>query len=138
MGSRIVTLKLPLCPEPEVNKLATASSAYFWKCHRYRDGNAPGRTRQRKFVVHKDLLVNSCNYFKAALCDGFYQEGVHNTIELEDDDPEAIAVFVGYIYQEKVPKIELLALNGYTPSPSASASAHGRQEVRKLDRGRHE
>jgi BTB/POZ domain len=52
---------------------------------------------QRAYRIHKHLLISKCPYFRASLSSGF-PEGRTNKVYLSEDEPEAVDVFVQWLY----------------------------------------
>jgi len=57
---------------------------------------------RRRFVVHKQLLTSQSDYFDKAL-NGRFKEAEENEIHLEEDDPTAIGLMVGWLYRGVIP-----------------------------------
>lgn len=66
------------------------------------------RKKRKKFEIHKDLLVAKSKYFKAALA-ADWEEGKSNEVYWDDEDVEAVSVFVDWLYGRDV------CLLGLTP-----------------------
>jgi BTB/POZ domain len=60
-----------------------------------------GPYRQR-FVVHKDLLCKSAEFFKAAFCTNF-KEGKEGTMDMPEDSPTAFSLFIEWLYHGTIP-----------------------------------
>lgn len=50
-------------------------------------------------IVHLNLLSNCSSYFRAAFAEGRFQEGKTRSIELVDDDVEAVGRLVQWLYR---------------------------------------
>jgi len=72
-----------------------------------------GPTR-KKFTVHKSLICDSSEFFKKAFTGGFL-EGQQGTIDLGEDSPEAVSLFIHWLYSSTVPlgKTEIYLHNLY-------------------------
>lgn len=73
-----------------------------------------GRDRQ-KFVVHKKLLVNQSNYFKASTT--WSAEAADSTITFEDDDPDAFRLLIGWVYRGDIPRAQRYITKPDFPNP---------------------
>ncbi|KAK5992066.1 hypothetical protein PT974_05463 [Cladobotryum mycophilum] len=58
---------------------------------------------RKEYHVHKVLLCTRSSFFKR-ICDGPFKEGLSNTINLPDDDPEAVDSMMCYIYNGYYPR----------------------------------
>lgn len=59
----------------------------------------------KHFVLHKRPLTSQSEYFRNAF-QGEYKEAKENSIHLEEEDPSAIALLVGWIYKGIIPGTE--------------------------------
>lgn len=57
---------------------------------------------RKHYVVHKRLLTSQSDYFDKALNGGF-KEAEENKIHLEEDDPAAVGLLVGWLYRGVIP-----------------------------------
>lgn len=58
---------------------------------------------QRKdFRAHRDLLTHYSGYFKVALRRNVRTENQNKRIELSDDDPEIFAIFMKFMYEQRL------------------------------------
>ncbi|KAF2770711.1 hypothetical protein EJ03DRAFT_373569 [Teratosphaeria nubilosa] len=80
----------------------SAVSDKLWKTGDYSDLTI--RCGSREWKVHKAVLCTQCEFFEAA-CNGRFKEAGTNTIEMHEDDPQAIELMLlalyGYNYAEK-------------------------------------
>lgn len=53
---------------------------------------------QETFVVHKQLLVDKSEYFRAAI-DNDFAENSANEFCLPEDDPNAFCIFIDWLYE---------------------------------------
>ncbi|KAK6519051.1 hypothetical protein TWF281_003740 [Arthrobotrys megalospora] len=53
---------------------------------------------QKKFRVHKDLLIAKSKFFKAACSTSHFREGVENIVRLPEIDPESMVRLVRWFY----------------------------------------
>jgi hypothetical protein len=60
-----------------------------------------GPTR-KKFIVHKNLICDSSDFFKKAFT-GNFVESKEGTINLSEDDPDVISIFIHWLYTAVVP-----------------------------------
>jgi hypothetical protein len=58
--------------------------------------------KRKKFLVHKKLICEISDFFSKAFTGGF-QEAQENSMHLPEDDPNAFALFIDWIYRSKVP-----------------------------------
>ena len=58
--------------------------------------------KRKKYVVHKALLLNACEFFAKAL-QGSFQESTTNEVWLKEDEPEGFEVFVHKLYRKDFP-----------------------------------
>jgi hypothetical protein len=59
--------------------------------------------KRKKFLVHKKLICEASDFFSKAFTGGF-QEAQENSMHLPEDDPNAFALFIDWIYRSKIPK----------------------------------
>ena len=69
-------------------------------------------------AVHKQLLVNESEYFKAAF-DGAFMEASQCAIDLEEDDPAVVGWFVMWLYRGNVQSTDWYDAH-HPPSPKRS------------------
>jgi len=60
---------------------------------------------RKRFVVHKQPLISGSDYFNKALNGGF-REATENAIHLEELDPAAVGLMIGWIYRGVIPGME--------------------------------
>ncbi|KAF7893301.1 uncharacterized protein EAF02_000839 [Botrytis sinoallii] len=60
-----------------------------------------GKEKQ-KFTLHKQLLCESVEYFRAAFSAGGFQESHSSCMDMPEDDPEAFELFVHWLYRGEV------------------------------------
>jgi hypothetical protein len=58
--------------------------------------------KRREFVVHKNLICQTSDFFSKAFTGGF-QEAQENSMHLPEDDPNAFSLFIDWIYRSKIP-----------------------------------
>ncbi|KAI9053318.1 hypothetical protein LZ554_002281 [Drepanopeziza brunnea f. sp. 'monogermtubi'] len=64
-----------------------------------------GSHKRKNFVVHKQLLCDASEFFAKAFKGGF-KEAEEGVMEMLDDDPDAFAWFVTWLYRSEVPEGE--------------------------------
>lgn len=52
----------------------------------------------REFSVHKDLITHYSPFFKAALSDSRWKEGMSNMIDLPEDEPQLFKFYLCWLY----------------------------------------
>ncbi|PQE03952.1 50s ribosomal l17 protein [Rutstroemia sp. NJR-2017a BVV2] len=57
--------------------------------------------KRKEFTVHKQLLCDSCGYFRGAF-DGSFKEGQEGKIYLVEESEGAVAIFVEWLYQSRI------------------------------------
>jgi hypothetical protein len=57
--------------------------------------------RRKEFTVHKQLLCESCDYFRRAF-DGSFKEGHEGKIHLVEESEGAVAIFVDWLYRSRI------------------------------------
>ncbi|KAK3642401.1 hypothetical protein LTR56_010754 [Elasticomyces elasticus] len=57
------------------------------------------------FTVHKDLICRRSPFFEAA-ASARWTRGLNKNIELSDDDPEAFAAYLAYLYRAELPMLD--------------------------------
>ncbi|KAH8687457.1 hypothetical protein BGZ60DRAFT_8157 [Tricladium varicosporioides] len=57
---------------------------------------------RKSFVVHKSLLTSQSSYFDKAL-NGNFKEADENSITLEEEDPAAVGLLIGWLYRGIIP-----------------------------------
>ncbi|KAF4629010.1 hypothetical protein G7Y89_g9140 [Cudoniella acicularis] len=57
---------------------------------------------RKHFVVHKSLLTTQSTYFDRAL-NGNFKEAEENSIYMEEEDPAAVGLLVGWLYRGAIP-----------------------------------
>jgi hypothetical protein len=60
-----------------------------------------GASKKQKFLVHKEFICYYSPFFNAAF-NGNFKEGESQTMDLEDIDPAVFALFVNWLYAQKV------------------------------------
>ncbi|CAD6441481.1 8381d201-8d09-46f8-90a6-3cc1c6cbfc1d [Sclerotinia trifoliorum] len=58
---------------------------------------------KRKFVLHKQLLCDSVQYFRSAFSAGAFKEGQESIMDIPEDEPEAFELFVNWLYRASLP-----------------------------------
>jgi hypothetical protein len=61
--------------------------------------------KRKKFLVHKKLICEASDFFSKAFTGGF-QESQGDSMHLPDDDPNAFALFIDWIYRSKIPTMK--------------------------------
>ncbi|KAL0264295.1 hypothetical protein SLS55_000242 [Diplodia seriata] len=62
-----------------------------------------GRNEDSKeFHFHKGLLCWASSYFKAALKEDRFKEGIEGVVRLEEDDPDTIQRFMEWVYNGRI------------------------------------
>jgi len=64
--------------------------------------------KRKKFDIHKDLLIAKSTYFQAALA-ADWEEGKSNEVYWDDEDVDAVSVFVDWLYGRDVAVLGLTA-----------------------------
>ncbi|KAK5099006.1 hypothetical protein LTR70_000872 [Exophiala xenobiotica] len=64
--------------------------------------------KRKKFEIRKDLLIAKSTYFQAALA-ADWEEGKSNEVYWDDEDVEAVSVFVDWLYGRDVAVLGLTA-----------------------------
>ncbi|KAH8590801.1 hypothetical protein B0O99DRAFT_282193 [Bisporella sp. PMI_857] len=59
----------------------------------------------KHYLVHKRLLTSKSDYFEKAL-NGQFKEAAENTIHLEDVEPTAVALLIGWLYRGSIPGMD--------------------------------
>ncbi|KAM3070054.1 hypothetical protein ACMFMF_008404 [Clarireedia jacksonii] len=59
--------------------------------------------KRKRFVVHKQLLTSQSTYFKNTLREPNMVN--ENKIYFDDEDPAAVALFVGWLYRGSIPEV---------------------------------
>ncbi|KAM3077598.1 hypothetical protein ACMFMG_006934 [Clarireedia jacksonii] len=57
--------------------------------------------KRKEFTVHKQLLCESCGYFRRAF-DGSFKEGQEGKMYLEEESAGAVAIFVEWLYRSRI------------------------------------
>ncbi|TGO68100.1 hypothetical protein BOTNAR_0030g00220 [Botryotinia narcissicola] len=60
-----------------------------------------GKEKQ-KFTLHKQLLCESVEYFRAAFSAGGFRESQTSSMDMPEDDPEAFELFIHWLYRGEV------------------------------------
>lgn len=87
---------------------------------------------RKQYSVHKSLLTTQSDYFDKALNGGFREAG-ENSIHLEEDDPAAIALLVGWLYRGVIPAAATKSIHApgaFPPTDIASVLLKGGTGVR--------
>jgi hypothetical protein len=59
--------------------------------------------KRKKFLAHKKLICEASDFFSKGSTEGF-QEAQENSMHLPEDDPNAFALFMDWIYRSKIPE----------------------------------
>jgi hypothetical protein len=78
---------------------------------------------RKHYVVHKQLLTSQSDYFDKAL-NGRFKEAEEGKIHLEEDDPAAVELLIGWLYRGVIPGTGK-KLSPFTRSMSAGATFEG-------------
>ena len=74
-----------------------------------------------KFIVHKELLVRQAIFFCGSpLAIGASPEADEGVVTLEDDDPDAFRLLVGWLYQGHIPRVRP-SKPGFSESPQSAS-----------------
>ncbi|KAF7949360.1 uncharacterized protein EAE97_002869 [Botrytis byssoidea] len=57
---------------------------------------------KQKFTLHKQLLCESVEYFRAAFSAGGFRESQTSSMDMPEDDPEAFELFIHWLYRGEV------------------------------------
>ncbi|TGO15881.1 hypothetical protein BTUL_0034g00020 [Botrytis tulipae] len=60
-----------------------------------------GKEKQ-KFTLHKQLLCESVEYFRAAFSAGGFRESQNSSMDMPEDNPEAFELFIHWLYRGEV------------------------------------
>jgi hypothetical protein len=60
--------------------------------------------KRKKFVIHKHLLCNSCEFFEKGFVEDAFREGRDGEMYLSHDSPNAISLFIDWLYRERLPE----------------------------------
>lgn len=60
-----------------------------------------GKEKQ-KFTLHKRLLCESVEYFRAAFSAGGFRESQNSSMDMPEDNPEAFELFIHWLYRGEV------------------------------------
>jgi len=66
----------------------------------------------RLFVIHKNLLCSKSVYFNNAFNGGFSER--EGKMALKEENPEAFAIFVNWVYKDIIPSINMTSKYQYT------------------------
>jgi hypothetical protein len=60
--------------------------------------------KTKKFVIHKHVLCNSCEFFEKGFAEDTFREGKDGEMYLSHDSPNAISLFIDWLYRERLPE----------------------------------
>ncbi|KAI9640785.1 hypothetical protein NHQ30_010625 [Ciborinia camelliae] len=61
---------------------------------------------KHKFTLHKDLLCNSVEYFRAAFAPDGFKESHDSVIDMPEDDPKVFELFVHWLYRGTIAEVK--------------------------------
>ncbi|RDL36919.1 uncharacterized protein BP5553_06271 [Venustampulla echinocandica] len=59
-------------------------------------------TKRNKFIIHKQLICESCHFFEVAFTSSF-KENLEGVMCLPEKRPEIISLFVSWLYPDRIP-----------------------------------
>jgi hypothetical protein len=79
--------------------------------------------KRKRFVVHEQLLTSRSTYFRDILRGS--NIGNKSKVYFDDDDPAAVALFVGWLYRGTIPGVAEMEMKIQTPVSSNSSVPSG-------------
>lgn len=80
--------------------------------------------KKKEFTVHKKTLITTSDFFKAC-CDGHdWKESNTKTIELPEEDPEAVSTYLSFLYTG-----ELVVTKDALPTSAETSSKEERWQM---------
>ncbi|MCJ1335596.1 hypothetical protein MMC09_000868 [Bachmanniomyces sp. S44760] len=69
--------------------------------------------KEKRFHIHRKVLCQKSSYFKHLL-EGGFKESTQSVLKLPEDDPDAVAAFLSYIYKDNLDDLDPTSLRTMT------------------------